>query len=86
MDNEELKAENARLKAENEKYRRCFHAEGDWVLMEPGEHAMLTDKVKRLTEAGDSIISILCKYVPRTGAKYALMDWKAAKEGKQSHG
>jgi hypothetical protein len=52
----ELKAENARLKAE----------------------------VERITKAGDTIISILCKYVPRTGAKYALMDWKDAKEGKQS--
>jgi len=53
---EELKAENARLKAE----------------------------IERITKAGDTIISILCKYVPRTGARYALMDWKDAKEGKQS--
>jgi len=44
----------------------------------------LKAEVERLTKAGDTIISILCKYVPRTGAKYALMDWKDAKEGKQS--
>ena len=44
----------------------------------------LKAEVERLTKAGDSIISILCQYVPRTGAKYALMEWRAAKEGKQS--
>ena len=39
-------------------------------------------QVERLTKAGDTIIQILCKYVPPTGAKYALMDWRDAKEGK----
>jgi hypothetical protein len=38
--------------------------------------------IRRLTKAGDTIIQILCKYVPPTGAKYALMDWRDAKEGK----
>ena len=47
------------------------------------ENARLKADVERITKAGDTIISILCKYVPRTGAKYALMDWKDAKEGKQ---
>jgi hypothetical protein len=46
------------------------------------ENARLKAQLKRVTNAGDSIISILCQYVPRTGAKYALMDWNAAKEGK----
>jgi hypothetical protein len=46
------------------------------------ENARLKAEVERITKAGDTIISILCKYVPRTGAKYALMDWLAAKEGK----
>lgn len=44
--------------------------------------AALKAEVERLTKAGDSIISILCQYAPRTGAKYALMEWRAAKEGK----
>ena len=48
------------------------------------DYARLKAEVERLTNAGNSIIPILCKYVPRTGAKYALMEWKAAKEGKQS--
>jgi hypothetical protein len=46
------------------------------------ENARLKAEVERLTKAGDTIIHILCKYVPPTGAKYALMDWNAAKEGK----
>jgi hypothetical protein len=88
MDNEELKGENARLKAENEKYRRCFQAEGDWVLMEPGEHAMLTHKVKRLTKAGDEMAKDLLKEFGRKEMlKYKpYQNWKAAKEGKQSDG
>jgi hypothetical protein len=88
MDNEELKAENARLKAENEKYRRCFQAEGDWVLMEPGEHAILTDRVKRLTKAGDELwefAKLADTNAPKARRK-ALKDWLAAKKGRQSHG
>jgi hypothetical protein len=46
------------------------------------ENARLKAEVQRLTKAGDIIIQILCKYVPPTGAKYALMDWRDAKEGK----
>jgi hypothetical protein len=46
------------------------------------ENARLKAEVERLTKAGDTIIQILCKYVPPTGAKYALMDWRDAKEGK----
>ena len=55
--------------------------EGEFVRYE--DYARLKAEVERLTNAGNSIIPILCKYVPRTGAKYALMEWKAAKEGKQ---
>ena len=86
MDNEELKAENARLKAENEKYRRCFQSEGDWVLMEPGEHAIITDKVKRLTKAGNELwefAKLADTNAPKARRK-ALKDWLAAKEGKKS--
>jgi hypothetical protein len=46
------------------------------------ENARLKTEVERLSKAGDTIIQILCKYVPPTGAKYALMDWRDAKEGK----
>jgi hypothetical protein len=44
----ESQAECRRLKEENEKYRRCFQGERDWVLMEPGEHARLKAEVERL--------------------------------------
>jgi hypothetical protein len=55
---------------------------GEYVRYE--DYARLKAQAEILTNAGNSIIPILCKYVPRTGAKYALMEWKAAKEGKQS--
>ena len=67
----------------NENYasvEREEHKEGDYVSYE--DYARLKAEVERITKAGDTIISILCKYVPRTGARYALMDWKDAKEGK----
>ena len=54
--------------------------EGEYVLH--SDYARLKAEVERLTKAGDTIIQILCKYVPPTGAKYALMDWQDAKEGK----
>ena len=54
---DELDAECTRLKAENEKYRRCFQAEGDWVLMEPSEHALLKAEVERLTPLLGDIVS-----------------------------
>jgi hypothetical protein len=41
--------EVARLKDENEKFRRCFQGERDWVLVEPGEYARLNAEVERLT-------------------------------------
>ena len=66
---------------------RCVWVlESDYLNMKESleaENARLKAEVERITKAGDTIISILCKYVPRTGAKYALMDWKDAKEGKQ---
>ena len=67
----------------NENYasvEREEHKEDDYVSYE--DYARLKAEVERITKAGDTIISILCKYVPRTGARYALMDWKDAKEGK----
>ena len=70
--NEELQAENAMLKEE------ISEAAGHY-------NKIINDleaQVERLTLAGDTIIHILCKYVPPTGAKYALMDWRDAKEGK----
>jgi len=51
--------ENARLKAENEKYRRCFQGEKDWVLMEPGEHARLKAEVERLKAEPDALTAYL---------------------------
>jgi hypothetical protein len=71
--------ENARLKAENEKYRRVFQGEKDWVLMEPGEHARLKQQVERLTKAGDDMYSWLgvCgRHNNSTGD-----DWLRAKKG-----
>jgi predicted RecB family endonuclease len=71
--NEELQADNAMLKEE------ISEAAGHY-------NKIINDleaQVERLTKAGDTIIQILCKYVPPTGAKYALMDWRDAKEGKQ---
>jgi hypothetical protein len=72
---EALEAENARLKAEVERLE-AFTTR----TIIPNEE--LQAQVERLTKAGDTIIQILCKYVPPTGAKYALMDWRDAKEGK----
>jgi hypothetical protein len=72
---EELKAENARLKTEVEHLMVFCNC-----TLIPNKE--LQAKVERLTKAGDTIIQILCKYVPPTGAKYALMDWRDAKEGK----
>lgn len=69
-------AEVARLEALTSEMDKTINAS-------QAECRRLKAEVERLTKAGDTIISILCKYVPRTGAKYALMDWKDAKEGKQ---
>ena len=71
-----LREENQRLKAEVE---RLTLLQAETL----SERNKAEAEVERLTKAGDTIISILCKYVPRTGAKYALMDWRDAKEGKQ---
>jgi len=83
----------ARLKAEVEQLKK-FNDEAlahiakeerksrERLEMEQAENARLKAQVERLTKAGDTIIQILCKYVPPTGAKYALMDWRDAKEGK----
>jgi len=77
----------------SEPKRYCLYSDGRYIEMKEHEkggyvrhidYARLKAEVERLTKAGDTIISILCKYVPRTGAKYALMDWRDAKEGKQS--
>jgi predicted house-cleaning NTP pyrophosphatase (Maf/HAM1 superfamily) len=70
-----LKAENARLKTEVQHLMVFCNC-----TLIPNKE--LQAKVERLTKAGDTIIQILCKYVPPTGAKYALMDWRDAKEGK----
>jgi regulator of replication initiation timing len=79
-DHSRLFDENARLKAEVERLTALVGADAI-----DREHGMCCDasaQVERLTKAGDTIIQILCKYVPPTGAKYALMDWRDAKEGK----
>lgn len=76
----ELKADVEHFKFILEEERQI--AREDWAGLR-AENARLKADVERITKAGDTIISILCKYVPRTGAKYALMDWKDAKEGKQ---
>jgi hypothetical protein len=70
-----LREQVEELKLENSQYEE-HHKYGQNVI------ASLREEVKRLTKAGDAIIQILCKYVPPTGAKYALMDWRDAKEGK----
>jgi hypothetical protein len=70
-----LETENARLKTEVEHLMIFCNC-----TLIPNKE--LQAKVERLTKAGDTIIQILCKYVPPTGAKYALMDWRDAKEGK----
>ena len=70
--------ENARLQAENEKYRRCFQGERDWVLMEPGEHARIEAQVERLTKAGD----LICRMAGNN--EVINRHWKAAKKGVQS--
>jgi len=72
-ENARLKAEVERLTLENSQYEE-HHKYGQNVI------TSLREEVERLTKAGDSIIQILCLYVPPTGAKYALMDWNAAKE------
>jgi phage host-nuclease inhibitor protein Gam len=72
----ELKAEVERLNNESDILQKCCEHQKNRI-------ERLKAEVERLTKAGDTIISILCKYVPRTGAKYALMDWRDAKEGKQ---
>ncbi len=73
-------SEPLRFKPVNPAHEMVYSADGGWVSWE--DYARLKAEVERLTNAGDTIIHILCKYVPRTGAKYALMDWRAAKEGK----
>jgi len=78
---DELDAECTRLKAENEKYRRCFQAEGDWVLMEPSEHALLKAEVERLRKAGDAMAEDL---IGEFGSYNSVYDWNAAKKGGQS--
>jgi hypothetical protein len=70
-----LKAENTRLKTEVQHLMVFCNC-----TLIPNKE--LQAQVERLTKAGDTIIQILCKYVPPTGAKYALMDWRDAKEGK----
>jgi hypothetical protein len=70
-----LKVENTRLKTEVQHLMVFCNC-----TLIPNKE--LQAKVERLTKAGDTIIQILCKYVPPTGAKYALMDWRDAKEGK----
>jgi hypothetical protein len=85
----ESQAECRRLKEENEKYRRCFQGERDWVLMEPGEHARLEAQVERLTKAGDSLVWAFEKGSHQTKADAInvwidIKAWNAAKEGKQS--
>jgi hypothetical protein len=83
---EELQAENARLKAEVERLKKFNDEAMAHIAKEERKSSerleMEQAHVERLTKAGDTIIQILCKYVPPTGAKYALMDWRDAKEGK----
>ena len=73
-----LKAEVERLKAEPDALTAYLYAD----TLRRDDIKTLKAHIERLTKAGDTIIQILCKYVPPTGAKYALMDWRDAKEGK----
>ena len=91
MDNEELKAENARLKAEverltleNSQYEE-HHKYGQNVI------TSLREEVERLTKAGDACaneIENLNEDISRCypSSEKAIADWNAAKEGKQSNG
>ena len=81
---ERLKAEVERLTELNSTLALRYDATKSMLDGCAKEIEEMEAEVERLTKAGDSIISILCQYVPRTGAKYALMEWRAAKEGKQS--
>lgn len=81
-----LKAENARLQAENEKYRRCFQGESGWVLIEPGEHARLEAKLDELKEEvtyqkqkAQEMIEFICECV-------AKGEFKAFKNGSVKFG
>jgi phage host-nuclease inhibitor protein Gam len=79
----ELNKENARLKADVNELADGLKLASEVGIKMADEVTRLKAEVERLTKAGDTIIQILCKYVPPTGAKYALMDWRDAKEGKQ---
>jgi hypothetical protein len=67
---EELKAENARLKAEVERLRASSFVT-----------AVPSHQYERIVDAGDSIISITCQHVHPTMANLALREWNAAKNG-----
>ena len=82
MNEEQLEAEIERLNAHCERMASDLVDIADDHSRLFDENARLKAEVERLTKAGDTIIQILSKYVPPTGAKYALMDWQAAKEGK----
>jgi N-acetylglucosamine kinase-like BadF-type ATPase len=82
---QKLREENARLKAQVERLKSEPDALTAYLYADTlrrDDIKTLKAHIERLTKAGDTIIQILCKYVPPTGAKYALMDWRDAKEGK----
>ena len=77
---EELKAENARLKAEVEHLTEGLNAQGTRLLA-------LSFEVERLREAGDAMVDRI-RWFERPFKSVAkcpeIEAWNAAKEGKQS--
>jgi predicted RNase H-like nuclease (RuvC/YqgF family) len=84
----ELKAENARLKAEVErldcKLTRLLRSEKEWILVEPQEFSRLEAEITRLRKAGDAVVADL-EHLTKSGwfdKCKSVKRWNAAKEGK----
>ncbi len=86
----ELKAENARLKAEAERYRLAslrvdvgeLHAQFNRALFDEtvAENARLKAEVERLTKAGDELERVLTSKMSSYEVGNASFQWRAAKE------
>jgi hypothetical protein len=90
---EATRIENARLKADAERYRLAslrvdvgeLHAQFNRALFNQtiAENTRLQAQVERLTNAGDELERVLTSKMSSYEAGNASFQWRAAKEGKQ---